>query len=206
MDVEAKARRLVDYIHSLTDFRLVEWGEPYGHMGATIIDAMLQAGVNYKAVVAPRVERIRRQHPQANTTSAFWRLLEERGAKAILDWRDDEKPNRVVALTHFLLDRRIETEAEFGKWLAAPGNLARIQSNVRGVGPKTAEYLVNLCGGQTVAVDIHIREFVTAAGVQTFSDEECAEVVCRVAGLLGVKSADLDHSIWQYMSGRACER
>ncbi len=62
-------------------------------------------------VVRPRIARIRKLYPEAAITSAFLRLLREEGAKKVLDWRDDEKPNRVVGLTEFLIRQRIETQA-----------------------------------------------------------------------------------------------
>ena len=82
-------------------------------MGATICDAILQAGTKYDTVVRPRVARVREIYPEATTTSAFRRLLREEGAKKVLAWRDEEKPNRVVGLTEFLIGKGIEIEAEF---------------------------------------------------------------------------------------------
>jgi hypothetical protein len=36
------------YIRSLPDWQLVPVDQPYGHMGATLTDAVLQSGINYK--------------------------------------------------------------------------------------------------------------------------------------------------------------
>jgi hypothetical protein len=44
----------------------VSSGLPYGHMGATLTDAVLQSGISYETVVLPRVERILRDYPGRN--------------------------------------------------------------------------------------------------------------------------------------------
>ena len=46
-----EAAKLTAYINGLGDFGFVERGEPYGHMGATITDAILQAGMRYQVQV-----------------------------------------------------------------------------------------------------------------------------------------------------------
>ena len=90
-------------------------------MGATICDAIFQAGTKYETVVLPRIIKIRKDYSGAVTTSAFWQLLNEKGPKVVLSWHDDEKPRRVVEFTKFLLDERIETEEELKNWLEVIG-------------------------------------------------------------------------------------
>jgi hypothetical protein len=61
MDINTKAKSLVSYIQSLKDFVIVDFCDTnYGHMGATISDAILQAGTKYETVVRPRIDRIRK--------------------------------------------------------------------------------------------------------------------------------------------------
>lgn len=109
---------MVRYIASLEQFTYVDYADGnYNHMGATI--AILQSGTKYDTVVRPRIARIRELYPEATTTSVFRQLLREEGAKKVLAWRDDEKPNRVVGLTEFLLGEGRETEAELISWLEA---------------------------------------------------------------------------------------
>lgn len=123
METSAKTSLLVQYIASLEQFTYVNYADGnYNHMGATICDAILQAGTKYDTVVRPRIARIRKLYPEATTTSAFLRLLREEGEKKVLDWRDDEKPNRVVGLTEFLIGEGIETEAALSPWLEADEN------------------------------------------------------------------------------------
>jgi hypothetical protein len=67
-------------------------------MGATICDAVLQAGLKWESVVKPRLEKLRRHYPEAATTSGFFTLIKEVGIKKILNWRDEEKPARRESL------------------------------------------------------------------------------------------------------------
>jgi hypothetical protein len=74
--LKEKAKVLVDHIRKLPNFRIVTSYNPvYGHMGATITDAMLQAGTSWKTVVKPRRDKIWK-YTQAQTTSGFLALIE----------------------------------------------------------------------------------------------------------------------------------
>jgi hypothetical protein len=86
-----KATKLAAFVRSLDDFQILQVEEPYNHMGATITDAMLQAGVRYDTVVRPRVHKLIKQYPEGKTTSGFLQLLNKVGSNALLDWSDNEK-------------------------------------------------------------------------------------------------------------------
>jgi hypothetical protein len=194
--------QLSSFIRALPDFQLVEYFDGlYNHMGATITDAALQAGINYDTVVRPRVQHVRQDYPQASTTSGFLRLLHEQGAEKVLRWKHPEKPARAVALATFLQTEGVETETDLANWLAVDSNLPGLRG-VRGVGPKTVDYLKILCGMNTAAVDRHMYAFLEEAGVQVRSYSEARALVNAVADEMGVHRAVLDHSIWRYMSSK----
>jgi hypothetical protein len=202
MDTQSKARTLVDYIKSLGGFVFVDYIDGnYGHMGATISDAILQAGITYDTVVRPRIKTIRELYPEATTTRTFWQLLLKKGPKTVLAWQGDEKPNRVVALTKFFLSEGVETEVELSKWMESESNKCRLLT-IKGIGQKTADYIRILVGSQTVAVDRHVNTLLMEAGIQTSSYKEARDIINHSADFLGVKRAFFDHSIWQYMSRR----
>ncbi|MFV2044790.1 MAG: hypothetical protein ACC700_16340, partial [Anaerolineales bacterium] len=202
MDSISKARMFVSHIKSLDDFIIVdEIDGSYNHMGATIADAILQAGTNYATVVEPRVNAILKTYPDARTTTAFRDLLERVGVKEVLSWKDDEKPNRVLALTEFLLSEGIDTEQELRNWISADQNRERIQV-VHGVGPKTADYLRILVGFQTAAVDRYVYRLLEEAGIATVSYEDAREILNLAADSLGVERSRFDHSVWKHMSQR----
>jgi hypothetical protein len=206
METREKALRLVSYIRRLEDFAIVGYIDgQYGHMGATIADAVLQAGTRYDTVVRPRVREIKEAYPEAATTSGFWRLIEKEGAKRVLRWKDDEKPNRVAALTRFLLNERIETEDDLAVWLGEEANRPRLLE-LRGIGPKTADYLKILVGIQTAAADRYVFRLLEEADAAAADYEEAKEILNLAADAMGVERALLDHSVWQYMSKRGRRR
>ena len=72
---------------------------------------------------------------------------------------------------------------------------------VHGIGPKTIDYFKILCGEQdTAAIDMHLTRFLEQAGVRVTSYEQAREVIAAAAAELEVSAAQLDHSIWTYMS------
>ena len=79
-------------------------------------------------------------------------------------------------------------------------NVAKLAA-VHGIGPKTIDYFKILCGEQdTAAIDMHLTRFLEQAGVRVTSYEQAREVIAGAAAELGVPAAQLDHSIWTYMS------
>ena len=203
MTTQTPAQVLADYVRSLEAFEVVNFIDGnYDHMGATISDAILQAGVKYEFVVRPRIARLRANYPEATTTSAFLDLLESVGPKPMLEWSDDEKPRRIVGLARFLQARRLETESDLRAWLAIESNRQSLL-DLRGIGPKTADYMKILVGSQTTAVDRHVFGILGEAGIPTTNYDVARSIVNDAADLLGIGRAFFDHSIWRYMSRRA---
>ena len=69
----ANALRLKEYIDAIDDFHLIV-PEPClyeDHIGALFTDTILQAGVNYKRVVWPRVKYVLETFPYADTVHSF---------------------------------------------------------------------------------------------------------------------------------------
>lgn len=202
MDTQQAAKKFANYLQLLTNFVVVDYFDGnYNHMGATISDAILQAGLKYESVVRPRIARMRSQYPEAKTTSAFLKLLSDVGAKVVLEWSDDEKPNRVLGLAKFFLAQHVETEQELKAWLAIQSNLPNLLM-VRGIGPKTVDYIKILVGSQTTAVDRHVFAILSEAGLPTTNYEQARDIVNVAGDILGIERAYFDHSIWQYMSRR----
>ncbi len=199
-----QAQKVAAYISSLPDWKVFPEEPLYGHMGATLTDAVLQAGINWKTVVEPRVQNLLRQHPEATTTSAFGDLLDREGAASILQWSGAKKIAALKQLIAFLRRERIETEDELRSWIESPQNMLRLQT-INGIGDKTAHYLQILAGIQGVAIDRHLYGFLSLAGVPCSAYDEARQVLLETAALLGVAPSDLDYSIWRYMSERQPE-
>ncbi len=198
MDIAAKARVLAEYIKSLENFVFQSQIDGnYDHMGATITDAVLQAGISYP-VVRSRVKRVL-TYPDAKTASGFLQLLEQEGAENLLDFRG-KKPVLVVTLTQFFVARGIQTEADLAGWLQIPENVVELKT-IKGIGNKTADYLGILVGLQGVAIDRHLYNFLARAGIDVSGYEEASAIIVQASELLDVDCATLDHSIWEYMAG-----
>ena len=76
--------RVAAFLRGLDGFDFVEdLAIPYNHMGATITDAVLQAGLPYEATVWPRVQHVM-TISEAATTSGFLRALRERGGEKVV--------------------------------------------------------------------------------------------------------------------------
>jgi hypothetical protein len=199
MDARSAAQHLVFHIRNLEDFDLsTGLTSTYGHIGAVLSDAILQAGMNYRNVVAPRVERILREYPESKTTSAFLALLNRYGAEEILQWRHPEKPIRIRLLTEHLVCSGVESEQDLSEWLMVPENCQALL-HLPGIGPKTIDYLKILVNIPAVAVDRHIRNFIFDAGIPQRKYDEIRLVVALAADLLKIPPRNLDHAIWKYM-------
>ncbi len=195
--------QLVSYLRSLSGFEIVTpVGGSYNHLGATLVDAVLQAGINYAHVVQPRVERIRIDYPEATTTSAFLVLLERESAHHILNWKGQRKLNTLLTLAKLLALRQIETESDLRSWLRHAENRDTLLT-IKGIGPKTVDYLGLLLGEQTVAVDTHVFKLLHAANLSTLDYAQAQRLVTDAADEMGVLRATLDFSIWRYMSTSA---
>jgi hypothetical protein len=172
-------------------------------MGALIIDAILQAGVRYDTVVIPRVTRVRKEHPEAKTTSAFAALLGVSDPHELLDWGGTTAITRLLALTDLLLEEGVEDEAELLAFLDSPGGKARVTA-ISGIKDKTFAYLRFLAGAEdAVAVDRHLRRHLERCGVQFRGFDDAVEVYREAASLLGVSPATLEWSVFSLSTSRA---
>jgi hypothetical protein len=171
----------------------------YGHIGATLADSVLQAGLNYYTVVQPRVQRIRRCFPEAETTSGTCELIACIGLNDFLNWRHPVKPMRLMRVLEMLKNQGVETEFELRGWLDLELNCLALAA-LHGIGPKTIDYLQILVGKEAVAVDRHIRTFVAAAGLILGSYDEIKSVVSEAAGLLSISRSSLDAAIWMHVT------
>lgn len=168
----------------------------YTHIGALLTDAGLQAGIDYNAVVAPRVARMLARWPDAATVSAFLERISKGDLKEIIDWQDGEKPRRIRRMAELLAKERIETVEDLARWIQESGSHAKLIS-LRGVGEKTADYIGNLAGQPILAVDVRLRRFVADSGVNVESYSEIHRLLACVAQRLGVNLGALDRAIWQ---------
>lgn len=198
--------KLASYMQSITGFNdLVRERSAYRHMGATICDTILQAGLNYKTVVAPRVNQVLKRWPSATTSSAFLFNVRRYDLYSVINWSNVEKPRRIIGLTEFLVNEDLETEAEVANWLTDEGNAESLKE-LRGFGPKTTDYFKMLVGISTVPVDRHVRNFLTKAGVTATSYKETQSLFNDAADLLSFEKSSLDYAVWLHESNASKAR
>jgi len=193
--------QLAAYINSLSDFvKFTEIDGNYGHIGATLADAVLQANNNYERNVRSRIVRIRTLYADAPRLSDLRRVLLRITIQEFLNWNGIRKPSTFLDLVDLLQREVVDTEDDLRQWLSTPDSHEKLLA-IRFIGPKTADYLKILVGLPVAAMDRHLLGFLELAGLGKLSYPAGQDVVHRTADLMQLDRAHLDHSIWRYMSG-----
>ena len=80
-----KVRNLITYIDNALGFQLIAAPDcPYrNHIGALLTDVVLQAGLNYQHVVAPRVYKVLNDYPVAYTVNRFAAVLQKHSLETV---------------------------------------------------------------------------------------------------------------------------
>jgi hypothetical protein len=192
------AEKLANFIRG-KNFAPVAKRKPYYHMGATITDSILQAGLNYHHVVYPRVLKLLTKYPDYKTTCDFIILMQVVPLTELIAWKNPKKLQRIKDLTWFLYNNGIENEDQLVKWLDAENNVNRLRG-VDGIGPKTIDYLKILAGDQAIAIDRHLFAFLELAGIPLCSYQEASLIYGKAAELLDIGQYELDKKVWMYMT------
>lgn len=202
MDVMEKAIKLAERVSSLEGFAIPdEVDGDYRHMGATVSDAILQAGIAYETVVKPRVLNLKTEYPSANTTSGFASIAKEIGLGRLLNWKGQKKLQTITNTLSLFAAEKVENESQLRDWLQVDGNIGKLKS-IRGIGDKTADYLKILVGISTIAIDRHLLNFLKDSQIQADGYGEAQEIISLASSILGIDEAHFDHAIWLYMSGK----
>ncbi|WP_081194408.1 hypothetical protein [Halomonas sp. BC1] len=191
------ARRIANYAKDegvLTDEKKARLSSD--HLGAVLADSVLQAGLNYKSVVRPRVLEILRKHPECLTISSLISVIQNGGSGAFLNWRHHEKISRFEALVIFLHGLGIENAEDLRAGLGTDEFCSAIQT-VNGIGPKTVDYMACLVGLDTIAVDRHVRAFAKAVKVDNDDYQFLRETFCYAADLLSLPRREFDAWLWR---------
>ena len=192
------AEKLANFIRE-KNFAPVAKRKPYYHMGATITDSILQAGLNYHHVVYPRVLKLLTKYPDYKTTCDFIILMQVVPLTELIAWKNPKKLQRIKDLTWFLYNNGIENEDQLVKWLDAENNVNRLRGG-DGIGPKTIDYLKILAGDQAIAIDRHLFAFLELAGIPLCSYQEASLIYGKAAELLDIGQYELDKKVWMYMT------
>lgn len=173
----------------------------YHHLGAVLADSVLQAGLNYAAIVRPRIKVILEAFPQATTLGALTEVLEAEGSSSFLQWQHEEKVSRFDNLVHFLGCSSVEDTSDLCEALLDETFRLDLRE-IRGIGPKTVDYMGCLVGVDCIAVDRHIRGFAELAGIADDGYDYLRDVFNFAADLLSVSRRQFDASIWHYQANK----
>ncbi len=199
---QAAAQTIANFLASVVPTQTALERKGYSHMGATLTDTVLQAGLNYRSVVLPRVQHVLSVYPQAHTTSSFSQVLRDVGPGIVLRWSHPEKIQRLSRLVDLFLTKKLETELDVACWLSSAPAAIELLS-IKGIGPKTLDYLKILVGIPSVAVDRHIRTLFRIVGLEYKDYDDFKSVIYQAAEILNIQPQILDGIIWQYVSARS---
>ena len=195
------ARKLVDFIEGEINLKLIPSNFcPYNnHIPALFTDVILQAGLNYKHIVYPRVLSVYKNYPKTDSVKKFCALIEKVGLEKIIHWKNEVKLNRLKNLLSFCLINNIDTAEELKLFLVKAENKGKFLA-IDGIGLKTYDYLLKLMNVDTIAVDRHIFSFLEKAGIKTNDYNYSKNVVEFAADMMNISRRSIDYSIWTYMA------
>jgi hypothetical protein len=170
------------------------------HLGAILADSILQAGLNYKSVVRPRVMRIMSEFSHVDTTDSLLSIINSGATGSFFAWRHPTKICRFEELVVSIHEIGIRDSSDLRTHLGDDYFCEFLQS-INGVGPKTVDYMSCLVGIESVAVDRHIRNYAKRVGVEATDYRFLKGVFCFAADFLEVSRREFDAWIWRRESG-----
>jgi len=206
------AKTFASYLNSLSGFKIVDAKPPHGHVGAAIVDGVLQVGKDYEKLVRPAVGRMK-TFPQAATVSGFIDLLNKQNLQYLTaKFKSGKVKYDLLRVAKFFLNKKIDTFEELFDWLESDkhrNELMKIKRDPKGtvfcVGDKTADYFRRAVGHwDAVAVDKGgIRQLLSEAGIVSmysskYNYKEKRSIVQLAALYLDHRPIDLDKSIYNY--------
>lgn len=168
------------------------------HMGALIVDSVMQRQLRYETVVAPRVTALRDAWPDAHTTDGFLLHMENRGLSDVFHWPSREE--QMLSTAKLFHAFGIQTVVQLRDYLAdeeARQELRTELRKIRNIGPKTLDYFDILCGlNSTTAVDSRIRRAAKRADIESTDYGHLVAVLRAAANRRGWRVGDLDALLW----------
>jgi endonuclease III len=199
LKIREDTEKLVRFIGN-KKFEPITQRTPYYHMGATITDSVLQAGLNYRHVVYPRILQLLTKFSDYTTTCDFLILMQTIPLSSLINWKNESKLQRIHELSWVLFSNGVENENQLAVWLNIDESIKKL-AQINGVGPKTIDYLGMLSGNQAIAIDRHLFKFLELAGIFNYSYHEANQVYSTAAELMNMSKYELDKKVWNYMAG-----
>lgn len=173
----------------------------YNHLGAALADAVLQAGLRYDTVVRPRIERILVEYPEATSIDILTEIVSSGKSSQFLNWQHNEKISRFESVVYSMHSLGIVGIEDLRTKLRKD-SFCRHLCSIRGVGPKTVDYMACLVGIDAIPIDRHIRSFAQQAGLRSKNYDDLKKIFCFAADLLSMPRRSFDSWIWKRQSER----
>ena len=204
MSQNIEINKLIQFIENKQDFNIIKSNSCFynSHLGAVLTDIVLQAGLNYKTVVLPRVLRVYKKYNSAYNLNSLVNTIDDIGLERFLDWKNQIKLKRFESIIEYLINNSIQTTDELLIHLNKEPNIENFLL-VQGIGNKTIDYFFKLMHVETITVDRHIVNFLNQAEVNFNNYHSAKRIVEFTADILNVSRRDIDYSIWNYMSGNS---
>lgn len=221
---ETDVRRVVDAVNELP---IAEWPGGYpDSLGLCVLDAVFSVNTNYKRTLEPRINALRKSHPESDTWTASELVVAIDAAGGPAGFADvfgnrqltstrggilKAAAVRSAALTLASLPEPIETAlelrsvAERGALDAARAGWLKVHGQSSGI---TWRYVLMLAGVEGVKPDRMITGFIRKVLGRNVSASEAIELVTAVTPLLRDESSvrDVDHRIWSAQRGPRADR
>lgn len=207
MSQNIEINKLINYIENHQDFNIIKSNSCFynHHLGAVLTDIILQAGLNYRTVVLPRVLHVYNEFYSANNLDGLLCAINEVGLNNFLNWQNEIKLKRFQFVLDYLANNSIQTTTELLKHLTIDTNLKSFLS-IQGIGNKTLDYFFKLMNVETIAVDRHIINFLHQANINYYNYHSAKKIVEYAADILDISRRDIDYSIWNYMSNNSIQK
>jgi hypothetical protein len=185
------------------------WSTP---SAAKIIDCVLSLRMKYTRVVAPRVERFVRDHPEVCSCAALAGLIRQHPSPAafsasVLNMKHATKGAAILAVADHLIGEQARFEgseeerlSQWARW-ARPGDF--IAFVAPGFGIAGFQYLRILFGADTIKPDVHILRYLQDAIGHPVAEGPAVYLIERVAGLMGASARGIDRAIWERAAAAA---
>lgn len=204
-NIDISVQKVIELLEKIPhDYAEITQRTPYYNMAATLTDSVLQAGMNYKSVVYPRVYNILSEYSNYRTTCDFIILFQTIPIGEIIQWKNKRKQDTICELAWYLYNQNVNTEDDLAEWISDDINTEKLLE-INGIGRKTVDYLKLLSGRQAIPIDRHMFQFLEMAGILTADYKEASIIMRKTASLLEIGESVLDKTIWNYMSEKKIE-
>ncbi len=203
MSVGADAKKLLAHAEEVGLDLTKRYQRGWPSMSAVIVDAVLQRRQKYAKVVKPRVERVAAATAD-KTTDGFITLMSADEFADVLNFNSRSRRIQMETIASTLASEGVQTVDDLRDRLsddASRGQLRRQLLSIKYVGEKTLDYFDVLVGLDGTAIDVQIRRFAAAAGIDNLGYEHLTSVLSKAASIRDIRKGDLDAAIWQSSQG-----